>query len=115
MVRHMSPRAVPGRWVFRTLNVPVPPENALCSFREEEGLSVIVPAGEGEALVMRMITLDVHSALDGFGLTAAVAGALAVREIPCNVVAAHHHDHLFVPEERADEALVVLEALAAGV
>jgi hypothetical protein len=46
-------------------------------------------------------------------LTAAVAGALAERGIACNVVAGFHHDHLFVPWGRRDEALVLLQRLSA--
>ena len=45
------------------------------------------------------------------GLTAAVAVALADAGIACNVVAAVHHDHLFVPVESADAALAALRAL----
>jgi uncharacterized protein len=63
-------------------------------------------------LVMRQITLTVHSALDGVGLTAAVASALAAEGIACNMVAARHHDHVFVPEAQAQRALAVLERLA---
>lgn len=115
MVRAMAPRAVPGRVVFRTLDAEDIQGDARGWFREAEGLSAIVPAGPDDApgTALRQITLDVHSALDGVGLTAAVAGALAERGIPCNMVAAHHHDHIFVPEARADEALAVLKELAA--
>ena len=62
---------------------------------------------------MRRITLRVHSALDGVGLTAAVATALAGHGIACNMVAAFHHDHVFVPAARAEEALAILKTLAA--
>jgi hypothetical protein len=58
------------------------------------------------------ITLTVHSALEGVGLTAAVSGALAEQGIACNVVAGFHHDHLFVPWERREEALGVLRKVA---
>ena len=60
---------------------------------------------------MVKITLQVYSDLEGVGLTAAVATALARRGIPCNVVAALHHDHLFVPEGKGPAALRCLEAL----
>jgi hypothetical protein len=61
-----------------------------------------------------MITLQVHSALDAVGLTAAVSSALADAGIACNVVAGYHHDHLFVPYERGEEAVAILTALARG-
>ena len=63
---------------------------------------------------MALITLNVYSALDGVGLTAAVATALARAGIACNMVAALNHDHVFVPIERAQEALAVLLALQAS-
>jgi hypothetical protein len=63
---------------------------------------------------MRCITLNVYSALDGVGLTAAVARALADLGIACNMVAGFHHDHAFVPATRADDALQGLLALQAA-
>ena len=58
------------------------------------------------------LTLDIHSALEAVGLTATVARALTRAAIPCNVIAAYHHDHLLVPADRADEAILVLEGVA---
>ena len=91
---------------------------ALASFVEVEGLSVILTdqvardAGLASDLPMRRITLTVHSALVGVGLSAAVASALADAGIACNMVAAYHHDHAFVPADDADRALAILQALA---
>ncbi|MEL6410886.1 MAG: ACT domain-containing protein, partial [Pseudomonadota bacterium] len=65
-------------------------------------------------LPMARITLSVHSALDGVGLTAAVSGLLANNAIPCNMVAAFHHDHVFVPVDQAERAMQLLQALAGG-
>jgi uncharacterized protein len=64
---------------------------------------------------MHCITLNVYSALDGVGLTAAVAGALAAEGIACNMIAACHHDHVLVPAD-SGRAMAVLLALqhAAG-
>ena len=117
MVRQMSPRHEPGRFVFRTLPAEIGTEalaEARAVFREAEGVSVIRAAGPGDADAFCQITLDVHSALDGVGLTAAVSGALADAGIPVNVVAANHHDHVFVPEEQTQAALDVLHALSRG-
>ena len=93
---------------------------ALAAFTEDEGLSLILSEdvarknGLPLELPMRRITLTVHSALDGVGLTSAVATALAEAGIPCNMVAAYHHDHAFVPADRADEALRLLRDLSGG-
>jgi uncharacterized protein len=63
---------------------------------------------------MRRIVLQVFSALDGVGLTAAVATALANEGIPCNMTAGYHHDHVFVPSAMAERAVAVLRDLQAG-
>ncbi|MGE4306290.1 MAG: ACT domain-containing protein, partial [Novosphingobium sp.] len=89
----------------------------LASFREDEGLSQILPfdaaheAGYDVSLPMSRIVLEVHSALEGAGLTAAVSRALDRAGIACNMVAAYHHDHVFVPQGDADRALGVLKRL----
>ncbi len=120
MIAGMRPELRPGRFVFAGSEEPGLVAQALGSFREAEGLSLILPLEVAEAAglpvgaPMRCITLGVFSDLEGVGLTAAVAGALADREIPCNMVAALRHDHAFVPVDRAEEALEVLRALSAG-
>ena len=122
MIAQMSPLLDEVRWCFVTVSDPgqaielMP--RALATFREEEGLSLIVPAdaahdAELAAAPYSRIILQVHSALDGVGLTAAVSSALADAGIACNVVAAFHHDHIFVPDEAAGQALAILERLAA--
>ena len=63
---------------------------------------------------MACLTLTVHSALDGVGLTAAVATALAGAGIPANMIAGYHHDHVFVPEHQAEAALACLRNRAAA-
>lgn len=119
MIAGMEPRLCPGRWVFAASEDAGLIARALGMLREAEGTSLILPleVAEGAGLPvdqpMRGITLGVPSALDGVGLTAAVAGALAQRGIPCNMVAALRHDHAFVPADRAEEALEVLLALSA--
>jgi hypothetical protein len=90
---------------------------AIGSFVEDEGLSLILPRTEAVRLglifdmTMRQITLMVYSNLDGVGLSATVAGALAEKGIPANIVAAAQHDHIFVPSRQADDAMKVLRDL----
>ena len=74
---------------------------------EAEGTTLVLPDRRGRAaglageFPLRWITLTVTSALEAVGLTAAVATALTRDGIACNVIAGFHHDHLFVPVERA--------------
>jgi len=120
MIARMAPLLDPESYVFAMSPDMVLAARALATIREAEGLSVILTRAEARAAglpddaPMRRITLTVHSALDGVGLTAAVAQALAVRAIPCNVVAGFHHDHLFVPEAQAGDAMAALAALCAA-
>lgn len=124
MIAGMSPELASGEFMFCATADPALAQRcaavAVSMFREKEGPSFILPAGEAATLgfartaPMRQITLNVLSALDGVGLTAAVAGTLAERGIPCNTVAAHYHDHLFVPTDKAEEALSVLLELSAA-
>lgn len=122
MLAGMTPVLREGEFVFCTLadESALGSLSPLGSFREAEGLSVILDraaaagAGFDVGLTMRRITLEVHSALDGVGLTAGVAAALAKAGIPCNMVAAFHHDHVFVPADKAEAALQVLLEVQAG-
>lgn len=113
MISQMAPVLAPGRWMFRTVTEQelTALTNVHAMFREAEGISVLVPAQDGED-AMAQITLQVFSDLDGVGLTAAVSATLAEAGIPCNVIAATRHDHIFVPVARAEEALSRLRARA---
>ena len=58
------------------------------------------------------LRLSVFSDLQAVGFLAAVAAALSAADVPCNAVAAFHHDHIFVPEGKANAAIAALQALA---
>ena len=111
----MAPVLDTRRWCFVAVTPDRAPEllgAALGTFREDEGVTAIVPAELAQdAPAFARIILTVHSDLEGVGLTAAVSTALAEAGIACNVVAALHHDHLFVPASRAEEAMEVLARL----
>ncbi|MEE1941307.1 ACT domain-containing protein [Streptomyces sp. TRM 70361] len=117
----LRPELDPDEYVFTT--VPgdrIPPGLApVVTVAEPEGLTLVLRRTEAERAGLPhdytagRIVLRVHSALDAVGLTAAVAAELAAAGLSCNVVAGFHHDHLFVPHERAREALDLLRALAA--
>ncbi|WP_405774037.1 ACT domain-containing protein [Streptomyces sp. NBC_00859] len=117
----MRPELNPGCYVFTTVapSAPVPPGlDPVVTVREREGLTLVVAQKDADAAGLAYdyaagwITLRVHSALEAVGLTAAVARELAEYGLSCNVVAGFHHDHLFVPLDRAEEAVTVLTGLA---
>lgn len=88
-------------------------QNVFAIIQEEEGRTFIVQCqSTNEGALFARITLQVHSDLEGVGLTAAISNALADIGIACNVIAGLHHDHLFVPWHRREEALTALENLS---
>jgi uncharacterized protein len=110
----MRPELQPSEYVFVVGDAP----RAVATVREPDGMSSIVARADADAagleydFVAAWITLTVHSALDAVGLTAEVSARLAEAGISCNVVAGARHDHLFVPADRAGEALRALAAPA---
>ncbi len=119
----MTPILRDGVFVFATLppGAPAPDGlDAVMIFREAEGPTLIVDrdrarrAGLEFAFPSRMITLEIHSALAAVGFLAAVTERLAAAGLPVNPVSGFHHDHLFVPESRAEEALAILRSMALG-
>jgi hypothetical protein len=120
MLRDMSPALNGGEYVFCSVDRQDLPAGweAVGWFREKEGLTVILPRSRADALglsyafVGAWITLNVHSALEAVGLTAAVSQALARAGISCNIVAGYFHDHLFVPLAQGAQALEILQQLA---
>lgn len=118
----MSPTLHRERFVYCCLS-PVDIPSALepiATFREAEGLTAIVPKEQAESFGIgyqfecAMVTLDVHSSLDAVGLMAMVSVALAEEQIPCNVVSAFYHDHLFVPFDQRERVMYLLHGLASG-
>ena len=121
MIASMAPVLQPGSFVFcSVINRDVAFDAlsvARAMFVEAEGVSLLLPRsvadrlGLSDVLRMRQITLMVFSALEGVGLTAAVAETLEKEGIPTNIVAATLHDHVFVPSNRAEDAMKALRAL----
>lgn len=114
----MKPHLHEGVYAFATVS-QVPDElQPLMTFREQEGLTLIAEVYALEAARIeygfrsRMITLDIHSSLDAVGFLAAITTRLAAAGMGVNPISGFYHDHLFVPESRAKEALTILQKLA---
>lgn len=117
----MQPSLSDERFVFVTgIEDPLPYQSIrpVMIFREREGATWIVTEAQAAQLgregnyPCRMITLNVHSSLEAIGFLAAITTALAKQGISANPVSAFYHDHLFVPVDKASEALSVLRALS---
>lgn len=121
LLRNMKPDILEGIFVFCTLapRASVPATiSPMLTFREREGTTLVILREQAEAAGLRyafpsrLITLTVHSALDAVGLLAAITACLAEAGISVNAVSAFHHDHLFVPVDRADEAMALLREIS---
>ena len=93
----------------------------IATFREAEGLTLIITRSQASSAELSfqfecaLIKLNVNSSLDAVGFIAMISASLAKENIPCNVISAYHHDHLFVPFEKRERAMQVLHELAAGI
>jgi len=115
----MRPNLRDGRFVFVSLAdadaAGIPWEAAV---REAEGMTLVVRQTEADRrelqydYVAAWITLEVHSALDSVGLTAAVATRLAAVGLSCNVIAGYYHDHLLVDYDDRLRAMQALQNLS---
>ena len=114
----MKPEMHEDTFVFCT----IPDDNELPAtikpmptFREAEGTTFVLRREEAERFGLshqfpsRLITLTVHSSLEAVGFLAAITARLAEATISVNAVSAFYHDHLFVPEHRAEEAMRLLK------
>ena len=122
LLRNIKPELQDGTFVFCTIapDEAIPTASSpLLVFREREGTTLVMRREEAEraglrtTLVWRHLALTVHSSLDAVGFLAAITTRLARAGISVNAVSAFHHDHLFVPEARAEEALRLLQAISA--
>tara|TARA_B100000886_G_scaffold125965_1_gene84896 strand:+ start:1368 stop:1742 length:375 start_codon:yes stop_codon:yes gene_type:complete len=88
--------------------------NIICYFKESKGYSIIISKEEAIKnnlpfyFVSAWITLEIDSTLDSVGLTSAFSKELTKAGISSNVVAAYHHDHIFVPYEKKLKAMKIL-------
>lgn len=123
LLKTMTPELNEGDYVFCTMpnGQELNSSKIIGSFREKEGMTIVLNKEDADVLglsyhyVAAWITLTVHSSLDAVGLTAAFSKALAEAGISCNVIAAYHHDHIFVAKKDADKAMETLRKLSVSI
>lgn len=127
LITGMRPRLNVGEFVFcsvprnsKELYSSIPRDRVIMEFKEREGITIILDKRDADQYlhmglkydyVAAWLTLEIHSSLDAVGLTAAVSSSLAAASISANVVAAYHHDHIFVNAKDGTKALEVLESM----
>ena len=117
LIKNMEPVLQAGEYAFTTVKDVsiIPRDITIGEFQEKEGRTVILSKEDAERLglsfdfVAAWITLNVHSALEAVGLTAAFASELGKHGISCNVIAGYYHDHIFVDVKDGQRAISVLQ------
>ncbi len=116
----MDAELIEGTYVFATVKNGTYPASLKprMVFQEAEGTTLILlqesaeKAGLDYEFPCRMITLNIHSSLEAVGFIARIATRLAAHGMGVNPVSGFYHDHLFIPEDKIEEAMVVLKQLA---
>jgi uncharacterized protein len=89
--------------------------NPICIFHEDEGISLIVAKSDADSASLKydgtwsLITCEVNSDLNAVGFIAAMSKMISDAGISVNTVSAFHHDHLFVPTDRVEEVMLLLQ------
>lgn len=113
LLSNLKPKLNPGEYVYVHVveSNEILSKGAIMEFKEKEGITLIISKAKALSLkldfeyVAAWITLQVHSALEAVGLTAAISASLAEDNISCNIVAGYFHDHIFVNILDADKAI----------
>ena len=114
----LQPELHRGEYVYCTVETVPTGVDPVVTVAEVEGVTLVLPREQAAQLGLAgvfpcaWITLKVPSSLLAIGLTAAVSSALTRDGISCNIIAGYHHDHLFVPVDRAADAVATLHALS---
>ncbi len=118
LIAALEPELHRGEYLYCTVEKVPSGVDPVVMVAETEGVTMVLPSEQADqfgitgAFPCAWITLRVPSALDAVGLTAAVSAALTLDGISANIIAGYHHDHLFVPVDRAGDTMAALAALA---
>ncbi|WP_420320501.1 ACT domain-containing protein [Flagellimonas sp.] len=119
ILSNMQPVLNDGDYVFVSVDhsYPLNLRHVHGIFKEKEGITLILKKDKADDLgldygyVASCITLNIHSALEAVGFTAAISNTLANNGISCNVVAAYYHDHIFIDKQDAEISMEILQGL----
>lgn len=109
-----------GNYIFQQFESELPAEVTPFSIvKEEDHIVAVIPLEQAKSTgiyqasqqVYTLITIYAEYSLEAPGLTAAVAAQLTTQDIPCNFISGFNYEHFLVPEDRAGEAMDILNAL----
>jgi hypothetical protein len=119
-----EPHLAEGKYYFATvdesqlMNLANYLGGIVAIFREDEGLAAVVSedikddiaglSDKGLKGPFALITIGAQTDLYAVGILAKITRALVKEKIAVNAFSAYHHDHLFVPYEKKEDAMHVL-------
>jgi len=121
LIKSMKPELNRGKFVFCTIlkdKLDMLKVKPMMLFEEKEGITIIIKKEDADnnklnyENIWAMITLNVHSDLSAIGFLARITNKLAENGISVNAVSAFYHDHLFVPFDKAEMAIKLLNSLS---
>ncbi len=120
LIAGMNPRLRDTEYVFATADITwasIADFDPVCAFQEKEGKTLILEkhkaekAGISYNYTCRMITLEIHSALEAMGFLASITQRLAENNLSVNVVSGYYHDHLFVAKDSVAQVMSLLNMM----
>ena len=114
----LKPKLLEGEFIFCSLEGAsygnYKDLKPIASFQEKEGLTLVISKEKANRnnisydSSFRCISLGLVSKLEDFGLTSIISNRLTKNKISANIFAGKYHDHIFIPSNKADEALIIL-------
>ncbi len=121
ILRNINPRLLDETFVFITSSEPLEDLfNSLkpkATFLEDEGITLVINQKDADAHslqydgIFKCISLGVHSSLESHGLISTITRELTKHRISSNIFSVYFHDHIFVQNNLAAEALKVISSL----
>ena len=121
ILHNINPRLLDETFVFITSIEPLEDLiNSLkpkATFLEDEGITLVINKKDADAhslqydAIFKCISLGVHSSLESHGLISTITRELTKHKISSNIFSGYFHDHIFVQDNLAAEALKVISSL----
>ncbi|MBL1421747.1 MAG: ACT domain-containing protein [Alphaproteobacteria bacterium] len=119
LIASMQPELQPHIYVFAKTNNKTLATSleSIMRFQEPEATTLILRQNIAEKHKLdhefpcRMITLKIHSSLQAVGFLALITTHLAKHKIAVNPVSGFYHDHLFIAQGQAKQAMKALSEL----
>ena len=117
----INPRLLDETFVFITSSEPhedlINSLKPKATFLEDEGITLVINQKDADAHslqydgIFKCISLGVHSSLESYGLISTITRELTKQRISSNIFSGYFHDHIFVQNNLAAEALRVISSI----